>query len=75
MKTYQNLSGKSAITSYEIGQQRMVVEYKNGSAYLYDDSISGGLYLDIMKDLTQTGLGLHTFITQFVGTNNCSRLD
>jgi len=75
MKIYQNLSGKSTITFYEIGQQRIVVQYKNGSAHLYNQATSESLNFDIMKDLAQTGLGLHTFITRFVDNSYWSQLN
>ena len=66
MQTYQNLSGKSTIESYEFGKQRMVVQYKNGSAYLYDQAASGTMNLMIMKELAEIGKGLHTYISRFV---------
>ena len=75
MQIYQNLSGNSSIESYEIGQQQLVVQYKNGSAYLYRQAFPETLNLSIMKDLAQTGKGLSTFIQRFVGNKYWSQLN
>ncbi len=75
MQKYQNLSGKSSIESYELGNNRIIVQYKNGSAFLFNQSYSGTLDLNIMKDLAQTGKGLSTFIQRFVGNGYWSQLN
>jgi len=66
MTVYKNLSGDPTISSYEISQNQMIIEYTNGSAFLYNQTFSGTLNLFIMKDLAQTGKGLETYIQRFV---------
>lgn len=64
MQRYRNLSGDSGVTAYEIRRHAIVVEFVNGSAYLYTDASAGVARLAAMRRLAEAGQGLSTFISQ-----------
>jgi len=64
METYKNLSGNSGVVAYEIGADSITVEFKDGTAYLYNDQSAGHENIEQMKLLARAGAGLNTFINQ-----------
>jgi hypothetical protein len=62
MDRYKNLSGGSNVFSYVIGDDRISVQFKDGSTYLYTNARTGIRNIDQMKKLAVQGRGLNSFI-------------
>ncbi|MBI4500365.1 MAG: hypothetical protein HY700_04315 [Gemmatimonadetes bacterium] len=60
---YQNLSGDSGVTYYEIGTESVAVQFRNGSIYVYDYTRPGPLHVERLKELAIAGRGLSTYIS------------
>ncbi|HVL77182.1 MAG TPA: hypothetical protein VM406_14295 [Noviherbaspirillum sp.] len=66
MKRYKNLSRKSGVVAYEVGQRTIVVEFEDGGIYLYNYESAGQDKIERMKQLAEAGRGLSTFIVRHV---------
>ncbi len=66
MPDYNNFSGQSNITAYQIGEDRILVQFRNGEIYTYTYDSAGVDNVEEMKRLAQSGGGLNAFITQTV---------
>ncbi len=62
MKRYQNLSGKSKVTMYELAKDVVTIRYANQEVYRYSNQSAGMANIGKMKVLAQAGKGLETFI-------------
>jgi hypothetical protein len=67
-------SKKSGIYAYESRSDFIIVEYKDGSIYLYTNDKSGKEHVAIMKDHARRGEGLATYINQNVRDNYALKL-
>jgi hypothetical protein len=74
MRPYENLSGKSGVTAYQIGDTFIIVEFRDGSAYAYTNSTTGISNIEIMKRLAVKGSGLSTFISRHVKDKYAEKL-
>jgi hypothetical protein len=66
MEQYKNLSGRSGVAAYELGDGSITVEFKDGGRYLYTDASAGPENIRQMRRLAQCGAGLATFINRVV---------
>jgi hypothetical protein len=67
MEKYRNLSGKSGVHSYEIGNDYIRVKFSGTSkVYTYSYRKAGSYDVEKMKYLASTGSGLNSYIDQFV---------
>lgn len=71
MEIYSNFSGESNVSLYEIGDDHIIVKFKNRSkdgrdTYKYSYSSTGQKNVDHMKLLAISGTGLNTFINKKV---------
>lgn len=66
MERYANLGGDSGVTHYEIGDDSIIVEFRDGGMYLYTYASAGRSNIDQMKSLAQRGEGLNEFINRYV---------
>lgn len=66
METYKNLNGDSGVRAYEIGNDSITVEFKDGSAYLYNYTSAGSSNIEQMKTLAIAGSGLNSYINKNV---------
>ena len=66
MERYRNLSGDSGVTAYELRGDGLVVEFVNGSAYLYTGASAGKERIAEMRRRARAGHGLSTYISQVV---------
>lgn len=66
MNRYKNLSGNSSISLYEIEDDRITVQYNDGTNYLFTNSKTGAQNIDQMKRLAELGRGLNTYIHKHV---------
>jgi hypothetical protein len=62
MTPYPNISGKSNIQAYEIGEDYIYVLFSNGQRYSYTDNSAGSQVVSEMKELALAGSGLASFI-------------
>jgi hypothetical protein len=64
MTPYENRSGDSPITSYEIGIDHIIVEYRDSWRYLYRYGGAGRVAVEEMKRLALAGKGLSGYISR-----------
>lgn len=64
MERYENLSGDSGVAAYAVGRGSIIVEFTNGSAYLYTVVSAGSAPIVKLQRLAENGRGLSTFISQ-----------
>lgn len=67
MKSYENVSGTSAIVAFEIGDDSIKVKFVDGSIYLFTYRSAGSANVEQMKKYATFGHGLQGFINRFVG--------
>ena len=66
MHPYKNSKDNSGVIAYEIGDDSIIAQFQDGSAYLYNYKSSGKANIEKMKALALAGEGLTTFINQVV---------
>lgn len=67
MERYRNLSGKSGIYGYEIGNDYIRVQFSSGQTYKYSYSGKAGTqHVEKMKTLARSGSGLNGYINNYV---------
>jgi len=74
MERYQNLGRDSNVTRYEIGPGTIVVEFGDGSQYLYDSTRPGQGSVSEMHRLARAGQGLNSYIGRVVRKNYARKL-
>lgn len=62
MERYKNLGRDSNVAAYEIGSDRISVQFNDGSVYLYTCRSAGQTDIEQMKKLAEAGRGLNGFI-------------
>jgi hypothetical protein len=63
MKRYQNLSGKSEVSTYELLKDAVTISFKDHSKFIYSNQSAGRENVSKMKVLALAGKGLGTFVT------------
>ena len=66
MEHYKNLGGNSGVVGYEIGADYIRVQFSNDSVYLYTYTSAGRSNIEKMKELAVKGIGLNSYIDNFV---------
>ena len=66
MEPYKNLHGNSGVSSYEIGEDKITVQFTDGTVYLYTYESAGSTHIEKMKALALSGRGLNSFINTTV---------
>lgn len=74
MTSYKDIDGDSGVSRYEIGNNRITVEFKTNSRYLYTYSSAGEVHIEKMKELAIIGNGLNSYINKNVRTKYDSNL-
>ena len=74
MQHYKNSSGKSGVSAFEIGDDFIKVQFKDGSVYLYNNSSTGSQNIQKMKSLAINGEGLNGFISTHIKKKYASKL-
>lgn len=74
MEIYQNLSGRSDVVSYEIGDDYIIVQFSDGGTYSYTYESTGVEDVEQMKQLALAGEGLNSFINRDVRTRYAEKL-
>ena len=66
MQRYRDVAGDSGILAYEIGRNYIRVQFKEGGTYRYTYRSTGSRNVERMKLLATCGVGLTTYINQYV---------
>lgn len=66
MERYRNAGGDSGISAYEIGSDRITIQFSTGKVYSYSYRKAGKIHVDQMKTLAQSGSGLNSYINRHV---------
>lgn len=74
MVRYKDINGDSGVLGFEISNDRIIVEFKGGSQYLYTYASAGQTHIEKMKVLAQNGDGLNSYINKNVRTKYEKRL-
>lgn len=74
MERYKNVGGDSGVTAYGIGQDSITVQFKDGTAYLYNSQSTGAANIAEMQRLATAGLGLNSFIGRVVRKGYAQKL-
>lgn len=64
MQYYQNLSGKSGVSTYAVSDDAILVEFRSGATYLYTEAQVGKANFSAMQALAKQGKGLSSFIAR-----------
>lgn len=71
MEKYRNLSGKSGVQGYEIGNDYIIIKFSGTSkVYTYSYRKAGRHDVEKMKYLASTGSGLNSYINQYMNNKN-----
>ncbi|MFG0787261.1 hypothetical protein [Delftia tsuruhatensis] len=74
MDRYSNRGGDSGITGYEIAQGQIIVQFRDGSKYLYNSQSPGSAVVAEMQRLAVAGEGLNSYISRVVRKNFAQKL-
>jgi len=66
MKRYLDKTGSSGVIAYEIQKDGILVRFRNGGTYLYNQQRPGKQQVAQMKKLAEQGAGLSTYISVHV---------
>jgi len=66
MQRYKDVAGDSGITAFEIGRNYIRVQFKEGVIYRYTYRSTGSRNVERMKLLATCGVGLTSYINQYV---------
>ena len=69
MTRYKNLSGRSGVTAYELGDDYIALQFHDGRVYIYDSDHPGQKHVEQMKKLAVSGSGLTTYLNKYVRDN------
>lgn len=72
---YRNRSGSSAVDSYALMDDGIVIRFSDGSTYRYGEEHPGRYHVGQMKSLAMSGRGLATYINRYVRDKHEERLD
>lgn len=64
MPRYANLSGKSGITSYDIGPGFITIGFRDGRHYVFTYGSAGRACVQHMVELAKAGRGLNSFLNE-----------
>ncbi|AVS79183.1 hypothetical protein C8234_14650 [Paracidovorax avenae] len=74
MNSYLNRGGDSGITGYETSPGQIIVQFSDGSAYLYNSQKPGAAHVAEMQRLAAAGEGLNSYISRIVRKNYAAKL-
>jgi hypothetical protein len=66
MERYKNLGGDSNVVAYEIEDDSITVQFRNGWKYLYNHQRPGALSVERLKSYAISGHGLNSYITRVI---------
>jgi len=75
MKRYASAAGDSGVAAYECGPDSITIRFHHGGTYRYDGRHPGSEHVIEMQRLAEAGVGLNTYINQYVREDYAARLD
>jgi hypothetical protein len=66
MKPYKSKNRNAGVVAYEAGKDLIIIQFQDGSVYLYTYRKPGKNEVSEMKKLAALGIGLTTFINKYV---------
>ncbi len=69
MNNYRHNTPDTGITAYEAGDDSIIIRFNDGATYLYTAESTGAQAIQQMKMLAKKGIGLTTYINQYVRNN------
>ncbi len=67
MERYRNSGGDSGVSSFEMGNDHILVKFSgNARTYRYSYRKAGQQHVEAMKRLARTGSGLNSYINRYV---------
>ena len=74
MQRYTDWGRSSGIVAFEIRDDGIVVQFRDGEKYLYNDEVTGAEHVAEMKRLARQGRGLATYINKHVWDRYAEKL-
>ena len=74
MERYRDWDQDSGVKAFEVGEDRIDVQFKTGAAYRYTAASVGPENLSQMVKLARAGDGLNSFINRVVSKRYSARL-
>ena len=74
MRPYANLGGNSGVLAYATTFDSITVQFKDGAEYLYTNASAGSAAISDMKARADGGIGLNSYINQYVRKRYARRL-
>lgn len=65
MTRYANHGGDSGVVSYEIGSDRIKIQFTTGPVYVYTHAATGQAHVETMKQLAVAGEGLNAYVNRY----------
>lgn len=66
MQSYANKGGDSGVVGFEITDDSITVQFRDGWKYVYDNSAPGKSVVAEMKKFALAGQGLNSYISRVV---------
>jgi hypothetical protein len=66
MTPYRDWDHDSGVRAYEIGSDSIIIQFKDGSKYLYTSLTPGRQEIEHMARLAKAGEGLNSYITKTI---------
>lgn len=64
MEIYRDADGDSGVKEYQIGDDQILVRFRNGVIYTYTYASAGSGPIETMKVLARAGNGLNAYIVK-----------
>ena len=74
MHKYKSPDQDTGVVAYEAGKDNIIIQFRDGSLYLYTTNSAGTAAISRMKTLAKKGEGLTTYINQHVREHYQSKL-
>ena len=74
MERYKKLGKGSGVFGYEIRDNYIIVQFKDGSQYIYNESIPGKYHVTKLKEFALRGIGLNSYINSAIKKNYAAKL-
>ncbi len=74
MERYRNLNNRAGVVAYDEGDYGIVLQFFDGSTYLYTLASAGREHIETMKNLARQGYGLTAYVKQNLGGDYAKRL-
>jgi hypothetical protein len=74
MQAYKDRNNDSGVRAFELGDNSITVQFKDGSIYLYTTQSAGAAHIQAMKRLAENGDGLNSYINKLVRKRYLTKL-